>query len=283
MWMNVESRSVWDVRFGGNWNTAVGAWKKRWWHWGGRVSSICRNESPGVYIPFVRCFKVFDYEMTLRQVVASTQELVMSQIWSGIEIRRRVLFPCPGMPCWSSFLTHMWLAFLVARFHWPSCPSSTNVVVVLFPTTGKCAPNGRVSWVLTSFFVPVVGRHLVYALINIFIQHTVLPESGPHLRYCNEVIQPSCLSASKSVRRLVQCSLGQWCRIRMMLFHRTVEGCSETLASVASLIVWFRAMIVPSCTSCCFMVNFTSSIFLKRSIRYHVKVTQCFVQHVRAF
>lgn len=68
-----------DVRFQRNRDTAVGSWKKRWWHWGLLAALVRRFISPGVDFPFGPCFQEVDYEKAL------------SVLFS--------LFPCEGFRC----------------------------------------------------------------------------------------------------------------------------------------------------------------------------------------
>lgn len=70
--------------------------------------------------------------------------------------------------------------------------------------------------------VLVVGRPLGYAPIDIFMADTMSPKLGSHWRYWDEVIQPCLLAVSRSVRRLVCCTIGRWSRIKMKFTHRAL-------------------------------------------------------------
>lgn len=85
-WMSGDSVSVRDVRFLRYCDTAMGTWKRRWWHRGGHGDSICLCISRGFDTLFVRCFDEIDWEMAFGQLVVVTWELAMPKNSSGIEL-----------------------------------------------------------------------------------------------------------------------------------------------------------------------------------------------------
>lgn len=82
MQMNSDSPSVWNVRFWCSRNTAVLAWKNRWWHWGGCGTSISCCISPGVEHPFVRCLKEVNLEWRLINALSPRKKGQCLQFWN---------------------------------------------------------------------------------------------------------------------------------------------------------------------------------------------------------
>lgn len=96
MWMNGDSASVWYIGLCDSRDTAVGVYKKRCWHLGGRGASICRFVSRCVDITFVRCFKEVEYGMVPGQSFVAILELPLSKFSSPTELIKfqRLLEPC---------------------------------------------------------------------------------------------------------------------------------------------------------------------------------------------
>lgn len=84
--MNGDSGSIGNVWFRRNRETAVGAWKRRWWNWGGRGASICRCVLTGVNTQFVCNYEEVEYEKALGQLVAVKQKLEMVEIPPATEL-----------------------------------------------------------------------------------------------------------------------------------------------------------------------------------------------------
>lgn len=59
---------------------------------GCRGTFVCRFVSSGVDTPLRRSFKEEDYEMALRLLVVSTQELTIFEFSSGIEVLQGYVF-----------------------------------------------------------------------------------------------------------------------------------------------------------------------------------------------
>lgn len=130
------------------------------------------------------------------------------------------LFAAPYVAC----ISH-------AGFRLPSCSGLINFVVVSFsPTVLKLSNFER--------FEPFYGvRHqFAWAPITFIISNAVLSAFGAHRRDWDEAMQTSRSAGHRSVRRLVHCSLGQCCWIRMVLLQRIVEALLATFTSVLSLI-----------------------------------------------
>lgn len=75
-----------DVRFRRNRYTAVRAWKKWWWHWGGCGASVCRCISPNGDTSFMQCFEEVKYEKSLGEHVAERREWAMSEVPPGTKL-----------------------------------------------------------------------------------------------------------------------------------------------------------------------------------------------------
>lgn len=86
MQMNGNIETVGNVRIRRSCDTVVGVWKRRMWPSDGRGASICRCPSYGVETMFVRCNKEVDYQKALVQLVAATQELTVSKIFSRLQV-----------------------------------------------------------------------------------------------------------------------------------------------------------------------------------------------------
>lgn len=52
-----DSRTVYDARHGANCNIQVGAWIRRWAHWGSRGAVLQQDNAPWLDMPFLRCIK----------------------------------------------------------------------------------------------------------------------------------------------------------------------------------------------------------------------------------
>lgn len=65
-----DKLTVFDTRTMKECDTLVGAWVRRWRHWGRRGASTGRCVSDDVYSPFICWYVEVDYERELERVVA---------------------------------------------------------------------------------------------------------------------------------------------------------------------------------------------------------------------
>lgn len=75
-----ESRTVYDLQYGANQHTCVGAWIKRWAHCSGRGAILRRDNAPWLDIQFLLCiekhgFIVRDTQIVVQYVNVSSGEL----------------------------------------------------------------------------------------------------------------------------------------------------------------------------------------------------------------